>query len=69
VKIDPKDKCIHKNKHDHIHIYIQNMFVTVELFYGTQGKRKGKENDRKTTISKYIASFQVDDITMHIESC
>jgi hypothetical protein len=20
-KTDPKDKCIHKNKHDHIHIY------------------------------------------------
>jgi hypothetical protein len=45
--IDPKDKCIHKNKH-HIHISIENMFVIVELFL-TEGA-KGKENNRKSTI-------------------
>jgi hypothetical protein len=40
--IDPKDKCVHKNKHEHIHIYIQNMFVTVELLWdsGEEGKER-----------------------------
>jgi hypothetical protein len=32
------------------------MFVVVELFCGTQGMKEGKENDRQSTISKYIAS-------------
>jgi hypothetical protein len=41
-KIDPKDNGIHKNKHDHIHIYIENMFVIVELLYGTLGRRERK---------------------------
>jgi hypothetical protein len=41
-KTDPKDKGIHKNKHGHIHIYIQNMFVTVELPYETRGRRERK---------------------------
>jgi hypothetical protein len=27
------------------------MFVIVELLYGAQGKRKGKENDRTPVIS------------------
>jgi hypothetical protein len=44
--IDPKDKCIHKNKYDHIHTYMENMLVIVELLYGTWWEgRKGKEND------------------------
>jgi hypothetical protein len=30
------------------------MFVTVELLYGTQGKRKGKEHDRASVISHTI---------------
>jgi hypothetical protein len=37
-KIDTKDKCVHKNKHDHIYIYMQNMFVIVEP--GEEGKKK-----------------------------
>jgi hypothetical protein len=37
-----KNKHIHKNKHDHIKTQMYNMFVTVELFYGTQGKRERK---------------------------
>jgi hypothetical protein len=46
------------------------MFVIVELLYGTQGKgRKGKESVRESTILKYIASVQAEDITIGIESC
>jgi hypothetical protein len=30
---------------------------------------KGKENDRESTISKYIASVQVEDIRFCSESC
>jgi hypothetical protein len=41
-KIDPKDKHMHKNKHDHLQTQLQNMFVTVELLYGTQGKKERK---------------------------
>jgi hypothetical protein len=41
-KIDSKDKHIHKNKHDHIQTYMKNMFVIVELLYGTWGRRKSK---------------------------
>jgi hypothetical protein len=41
LKIDPKDKHIHKNKHDHIQTYMQNSVVIVELHYGT-GKRDRK---------------------------
>jgi hypothetical protein len=43
MEVRSKDKQIHKNKHDHIQT--QNMFVTVELLYGSQGKWKGKEKD------------------------
>jgi hypothetical protein len=41
-KIDPKDKCIDKKKHDHVHIYISNMFVIIELAMelGEEGKEK-----------------------------
>jgi hypothetical protein len=31
--------------------------------------RKGKENARESTISKYIKSVQVQVITIYIESC
>jgi hypothetical protein len=41
-KMDPKDKHIHKNKHDHVKIQMQNMFVTVELLCGTRGRREKK---------------------------
>jgi hypothetical protein len=30
LKIDPSNKHIHKNKHEHIHIYMQNTFIIVE---------------------------------------
>jgi hypothetical protein len=38
----PIDKHTHKNKHDYVQTEIQNIFVTVELFYGTWGKRERK---------------------------
>jgi hypothetical protein len=41
-KIDPKDKHIHKNKHDHTQTEMLNMFVIMELLYGTWGKRERK---------------------------
>jgi hypothetical protein len=41
-KIDPKDKHTHRNKHGHIETHMQNMFVTVELLYGTRGRRERK---------------------------
>jgi hypothetical protein len=37
-----KDKCTHKNKNSGIQTQMKNMFITVELFYGTWGK-EGKE--------------------------
>jgi hypothetical protein len=33
-----------------------------------RGERKGKENDIESTILKYIASVQVDDIMTHTKS-
>jgi hypothetical protein len=39
-KRDSKEKYIHKTKHDHIQNYMQNMFIIVELTYGTWGRRK-----------------------------
>jgi hypothetical protein len=53
-KIDPKVNIDIKIKHDHIQTQMQNMFVTVELLYGTQGKRERKENDRASVISHTI---------------
>jgi hypothetical protein len=42
-KIDPKDKCIHKYKHDHVYIYyIESMFVIVRLFEGIRGRERRK---------------------------
>jgi hypothetical protein len=34
-----------------------------------RGGRKGKENDKESTILKYIESVQVDDIMIHTENC
>jgi hypothetical protein len=45
------------------------MFVTVELIYGTQGRRKGKENDRASVIWHNIVSVQEEDIRTCTESC
>jgi hypothetical protein len=44
---------------------MNNMFVIVEL----GGGEKGKENDRESTILKYITSVQVEDVIICIESC
>jgi hypothetical protein len=41
-KIDPKKHLHKKNKHDHIQTQMQNMFVNVELLYGTQEKKERK---------------------------
>jgi hypothetical protein len=44
-----------KNKHDHIETQIQNMFVTMELLYGTRGK---KERKRKGGKEKKMTEHQ-----------
>jgi hypothetical protein len=50
-KIDPKDKCTDKTKHDHIHIYIENTFIIAELPYETWGEEKKKRmTDRVNDI-------------------
>jgi hypothetical protein len=41
-KIDPKNKHIHKTKHDHIPTQMWNMFEIVELLYGTRGRKERK---------------------------
>jgi hypothetical protein len=41
-KIDPKDRNVHKNKHDQTQTHMQNKFVIVELLYGTWGRRERK---------------------------
>jgi hypothetical protein len=45
------------------------MFITMELYYETWGWGKGKDNDRKSTILKYITSAHVEKITICTESC
>jgi hypothetical protein len=37
-----KDEHIYKNKHGHTQTQMQNMFVTVELLYGTRGEMERK---------------------------
>jgi hypothetical protein len=37
-----KDKHIHKNEHDHRKTQMYNMFVIVELLYGTWEKKERK---------------------------
>jgi hypothetical protein len=51
-KIDPKDKHILKNKHDHIQTYIQNMFVIAELLYGGKGKESDKSQQKESDESQ-----------------
>jgi hypothetical protein len=46
---------------------MKNMFIIVQLLYGTWGGRKGKENDR-VNISKYITSVQVEHMIIFLES-
>jgi hypothetical protein len=37
-----KNKLIHKYKHDQIYIHMQNMFLIVEMFEETKGRRERK---------------------------
>jgi hypothetical protein len=53
-KADPKYKHIYKNKHDHIHIYIDN----------TLNSGRKENRIRESTILKYIASVPTDAITI-----
>jgi hypothetical protein len=53
-KKDPKINIYTKNKHDHVQTQMKNLFVTVELLYGTPERGKGKENDRASVISHNI---------------
>jgi hypothetical protein len=41
--IDPKDKYIYKNKHDHTQTHTENMCVIVKLLHGTQGRNERKK--------------------------
>jgi hypothetical protein len=45
------------------------MYEIEELLFGTWGRRERKRELEKSTISKYIASVQVEDIIICIESC
>jgi hypothetical protein len=45
------------------------MFVIAQLLYGTWGGGKGKENDRESTMLKYITGLQVEDKMVCSESC
>jgi hypothetical protein len=38
--MEPKDKCTHNKKHDHVYICIKNMFVIVDIVHETQGRRE-----------------------------
>jgi hypothetical protein len=64
-KADPNEKCIHKNRHDHIHIYMQNMFVIMDV----RGAGTRKKNVRESTISKYFTFMKVEEIKIGTESC
>jgi hypothetical protein len=46
-KIDPQDKCIHKTKHDQIHIYIENM-------YSVEGEKEGEEKRMIVNIMTHV---------------
>jgi hypothetical protein len=54
-KIEPKDKHIHKTKHDYIQTYMKNMFIIVGLLYGTWGRKERKREWQSTTL-KYICA-------------
>jgi hypothetical protein len=44
------------------------MFTIMEQFYGTWGGRKGKENDKESTISKHITSVRVEDVMIYMKA-
>jgi hypothetical protein len=52
-KIDPKGKCIRKNKHDHTHLYREPV-CTRDYSKELRGGGRGKGNE--STVSKRIAS-------------
>jgi hypothetical protein len=45
------------------------VFVTVELLYGTWGKRERKSNDRVSIILLNITTVKVGHIMMCVEGC
>jgi hypothetical protein len=58
-KTDPKDKHMHKTKHNHIHLYIEHVCNSGIIIWnsGEEGKEKRM---MESTILKYTASMQVD---------
>jgi hypothetical protein len=68
-KIDPKDKHIHKNKHDHVQTYVEHVCNRRTALWNLEEIEKGKENERVSKILKYITSMKTEDITICIESC
>jgi hypothetical protein len=48
---------------------MENIFIIVELLCETQKRRKGKESDTASIISKNITSVKAEDIRICIESC
>jgi hypothetical protein len=44
------------------------MFIIMDLLCGTQGGGKGKQNEKESTISKYIISVQEEDIMVYTEN-
>jgi hypothetical protein len=65
--IDPKNTHIYKNKHYYRETHMYNMFVIVDLLYGTFYEKKKRmiahQYYNKTT------SVKVEDIRTCIESC
>jgi hypothetical protein len=49
-KIDPKNKHVYKNKHDHIQTHMWNMFIVVELLLEFREGGKGKGKDTASII-------------------
>jgi hypothetical protein len=63
-KIDPKDRNVHKNKHDQTQTHMQNKFVIVKLLYETWGRRERK---REQLSSNNIVN--IEEIRICTESC
>jgi hypothetical protein len=44
------------------------MLTIIELHNGARGRRKGKENNRESTILKYVMSGQVEALLICTET-
>jgi hypothetical protein len=53
--VEKKSKDIHKNKHDHIQTYMENMFVIVGITR-TRGRRERKRMARINNIDTFICA-------------